>query len=131
MQATDLDSTDNIQYQFAGGDSSAFSINTLNGLIQTSQALDYNIKNQYVFTVTTSDGAGGTVLSASATVTVIVNVSDPLSLVSLLALHYLTCHPSVFIPVPLYALLPPIPHFCIVGSLKAVLCFIEYDKRKQ
>ena len=76
FQALDLDSTDSIQYQFAGGESTPFSINALSGQISTLTALDYNVKNRYIFGVTTSEGALNPGLrSVSTSVTVIVNVS--------------------------------------------------------
>ena len=69
-----MDSTKNVQYQFAGGESSDFTISALTGSIQTSRALDYNTKNVYIFQVTTSDGINSGLQSATATVTVSVNV---------------------------------------------------------
>ena len=69
-----MDSTKNVQYQFAGGESSDFTISALTGSIQTNRALDYNSKNVYIFQVTTSDGINSGLQSASATVTVSVNV---------------------------------------------------------
>ena len=80
LQATDVDTTKNVQYQFAGGESSAFSIDPLSGSIRTTQALDYISKNLYIFQVTTSDGTTSGALAATATVTVSVVVcSLPLS----------------------------------------------------
>ncbi|XP_070194144.1 cadherin EGF LAG seven-pass G-type receptor 2-like [Littorina saxatilis] len=72
VTATDMDTTDNIQYQFDSGEYGNFSINGTTGEIRTIQALDYNVKNQYIFTVTTSDGSAIDP-SSSSTVTVIVN----------------------------------------------------------
>lgn len=69
-----MDTNKNVQYQFAGGESSVFTIGALSGTIQTNQALDYNVKNEYIFRVTTSDGFNSGTLSATATVTVKVNV---------------------------------------------------------
>ncbi|XP_070182145.1 protocadherin Fat 1-like [Littorina saxatilis] len=72
VTATDMDTTDNIQYQFDSGESGNFSIDGTTGEIRTIPALDYNVKNQYIFTVTTSDGSAIDP-STSSTVTVIVN----------------------------------------------------------
>lgn len=76
--ANDVDTTPNIQYQFgAGGDAGSFSVLTLTGALSTAAVFDYNIRNLYNFTITTSDGATqcGNVQRACAQVAVIVRVS--------------------------------------------------------
>jgi hypothetical protein len=76
--ATDVDQTKNIQYQFgAGGDAASFSVTALNGDLSTAAIFDYNIKNLYNLTITTSDGATqcGVIARACAQVAVIVRVS--------------------------------------------------------
>ncbi|XP_067670938.1 protocadherin Fat 4-like [Haliotis asinina] len=70
VSAVDADQTDNIVYQFAGGEFQSFSINPTTGVISTVIPLDYEVKNRYVFTVTTSDGVNTNAVSSTATVTI-------------------------------------------------------------
>ncbi|XP_071105183.1 cadherin-99C-like [Haliotis cracherodii] len=70
VSAIDADQTDNIVYQFAGGEFQSFSINPSTGVISTVIPLDYETKNLYTLTVTTSDGVNTNTLSSTATVTI-------------------------------------------------------------
>ncbi len=71
VSATDADSGDTLTYTLGGTDASAFSINSTNGQLRTSAALDYENKNSYSITVSVSDGNGGT-----DSINVTINVTD-------------------------------------------------------
>ncbi len=71
VSATDADSGDTLTYTLGGTDENAFSINSTNGQLRTSAALDYENKNSYSVTVSVSDGNGGT-----DSITVTINVTD-------------------------------------------------------
>ncbi len=71
VSATDADSGDTLTYTLGGTDVNAFSINSTNGQLRTSAALDYENKNSYSVTVSVSDGNGGT-----DSITVTINVTD-------------------------------------------------------
>ncbi len=70
VSATDADN-DALTYTLGGTDASAFSINSTNGQLRTSAALDYENKNSYSITVSVSDGNGGT-----DSINVTINVTD-------------------------------------------------------
>ena len=70
VAATDADG-DTLTYTLGGTDVAAFSINSTNGQLQTSAALDYETETSYSVTVDVSDGNGG-----SDSITVIINVTD-------------------------------------------------------
>ncbi len=71
VSATDADSGDTLTYTLGGTDANAFSINSTNGQLRTSAALDYENKNSYSITVSVSDGNGGT-----DSINVTINVTD-------------------------------------------------------
>ena len=70
VSATD-DDNDTLEYSLGGTDASSFSIDSTNGQLRTSAALDYETKTTYSVTITVSDGKGGT-----DTITVTVNITD-------------------------------------------------------
>ncbi|KAK7482289.1 hypothetical protein BaRGS_00026417 [Batillaria attramentaria] len=75
VTATDLDTAaPSVTYRFveSTGDVDDFTIEALTGVISTNKPLNYNVKNEYTFRVTTADGATSSQPSASATVTVFV-----------------------------------------------------------
>ncbi len=59
IAATDADS-DTLTYSLSGADASSFSIVSTLGQLQAKVALDYETKSSYAFTVSVSDGNGGT-----------------------------------------------------------------------
>ena len=71
VAATDVDIGDTLTYSLGGDDASSFSIVSTSGQLQTSAALDYEIKHAYSVTVSVSDGNGG-----SDNITVTIYVSD-------------------------------------------------------
>ena len=70
VSATDADG-DTLTYTLGGTDANAFSINSTNGQLRTSTALDYETKSSYAVTITVSDGKG-----ESGTISVTINVTD-------------------------------------------------------
>ncbi len=70
VSATDTDK-DTLTYSLDGTDADSFNINSTNGQIRTSAALDYETKSSYSVTITVSDGNGG-----SNTIAVAITVSD-------------------------------------------------------
>ena len=70
ISATDEDN-DTLTYSLGGTDASSFSINSGNGQISTSAALDYETKSSYSVTVTVTDGNSG-----SDSISVTINVTD-------------------------------------------------------
>ncbi len=70
ISATDADA-DTLTYSLGGTDSSAFSINSTNGQLQTNASLDYETKSSYSVSITVSDGYNG-----SDTITVTITVAD-------------------------------------------------------
>ncbi len=71
VTATDNDSGDTLTYTLGGTDASSFSIDSTNGQLQTSAALDYDIKSTYSVTVSVSDGHDG-----NDTINVTINVTE-------------------------------------------------------
>ena len=69
LSATDTDSGDTLEYFLSGVGSGDFSILSSTGLVSLNNALDYERKSSYVFSVTVRDGQGGQAAS-SLTVTV-------------------------------------------------------------
>ena len=69
LSATDADSGDTLEYFLSGVGSDDFSILSSTGLVSPSNALDYERKSSYVFSVIVRDGNGGQATS-SLTVTV-------------------------------------------------------------
>ena len=55
VSATDPDADDTLTYSLSGADAAAFSIDSTNGQLQTSAALDYETKTSYSVTITVSD----------------------------------------------------------------------------
>ena len=73
VAATDVDANTTLTYSLGGTDTSAFSIVSTTGQLQTSAALDYETKTSYSVTVSVSDGS----LSDSIPVTISVsNVNE-------------------------------------------------------
>ena len=70
VSATDADN-DTLTYTLGGTDASSFSIVSSSGQLQTSAALNYEVKSAYAVTVSVSDGNGG-----SDSITVTINVTD-------------------------------------------------------
>ncbi len=70
VPATDPDN-DDLTYTLSGTDASSFGINSTNGQLRTSTALDYERKTSYSVTITVSDGNGG-----SDSITVTINVTN-------------------------------------------------------
>ncbi len=70
VTATDADA-DTLTYTLSGTDAASFSIVSSTGQLQTSAALDYDIKTTYTVTVTVVDGESGT-----DTITVTINVEN-------------------------------------------------------
>ncbi len=70
VAATDADG-DTLTYTLSGTDANAFSINSTNGQLRTSTALDYETKSSYAVTITVSDGKG-----ESDTISVTITVTD-------------------------------------------------------
>ena len=70
VSATD-DDGDTLSCSLSGTDAGKFSIDSTNGQLQTSAALDYETKSSYTVTVSVSDGKGGT-----DSITVTINVTD-------------------------------------------------------
>ena len=68
--ATDADNTDTLTYSLSGTDSGSFGIDTSNGQLKTSVALDYEMKTSYSVTVGVSDGTD------SDSITVTINVTN-------------------------------------------------------
>ncbi len=68
--ATDADN-DTLNYTLGGTDAASFGINSTNGQLRTSAALDYEDTTSYSVTVTVTDGKGG-----SDSITVTINVTD-------------------------------------------------------
>ena len=71
ISATDADSGDTLTYTLGGTDAASFRIVSTTGQLQTSAALDYEMKSSYSVTVSVSDGNGG-----SDSITVTINVTD-------------------------------------------------------
>ncbi|RUS85645.1 hypothetical protein EGW08_006591, partial [Elysia chlorotica] len=71
--ATDADSVPQIVYTLVGDDSNLFTIQQ-DGRIFTTSNLDYETKTVYNFFATTEDGLGSFIQSASAAITVTINV---------------------------------------------------------
>ena len=59
VTATDTDTSDTLTYTLGGTDASAFGIVQSSGQLQTSAALNYEMKASYAVTVSVSDGNGG------------------------------------------------------------------------
>ncbi len=72
VSATDPDSDNTLTYMLGGTDAASFSINSTNGQLRTSAALDYEMKTSYSVTITVSDGT----LTDSISVTINVNDVD-------------------------------------------------------
>ncbi len=70
VSATDSDN-DTLTYGLSGTDASSFTIDSTNGQLRTSTALDFETKSSYSVTITVSDGNGG-----SDSISVTVNVTD-------------------------------------------------------
>ena len=70
VSATDVNGN-TLTYSHSGTDASSFSIDSSTGQLTTQIPFDYETKNQYVVTVTVSDGNGG-----SDAITVIMHVTD-------------------------------------------------------
>ena len=70
IAATDADN-DDLTYTLGGTDAGSFSINSTNGQLRTSAALDYDKKTSYSVTINVSDGNGGT-----DTISVTINIID-------------------------------------------------------
>ncbi len=68
--ATDADN-DDLTYTLGGTNASSFTINSTNGQLRTSAALDYESKTSYTVTITVSDGNGG-----EDEIKVTINVTD-------------------------------------------------------
>ena len=77
MSATDLDAGDTLTYSLEGTDASSFAIDTTNGQLKTSAALDHDFEgsNGYFVTVKVVDDWHG----ASDTIVVAINVTDVLN----------------------------------------------------
>ena len=72
IAAIDADG-DSLTYSLSGTNSGHFQISSASGLIETSQALDYETLNSYSLTVSISDGTISTTASLTITVT---NIND-------------------------------------------------------
>ena len=59
VTATDTDTSDTLTYTLGGTDAAAFGIVPSSGQLQTSAALNYEMKASYEVTVSVSDGNGG------------------------------------------------------------------------
>ena len=59
ISATDLDTSDTLTYTLSGTDAAMFTINSINGQLQTRAALDYETGTSYSVMVSVSDGKGG------------------------------------------------------------------------
>ena len=70
VSATDPDD-DTLAYTLDGDDADAFGIDSTNGQLRTSAALDYETKNEYTVTVSVSDGNSG-----SDSISVTINVTE-------------------------------------------------------
>ena len=70
VAATDADNH-TLTYSLSGTDAASFSINSTNGQLRTSAALDYETKSSYTVTVTAYDGNSG-----ADRITVTINVTD-------------------------------------------------------
>ncbi len=70
VSATDPDN-DTLEYSLGGTDASSFDINSTNGQLRTSAALNYESRSSYSVTISVSDGNGG-----SDSITVTINVTD-------------------------------------------------------
>ena len=68
VSATDANN-DTLTYTLSGTDAAAFSIDSTTGQLQTSAALDYEIKNSYAVIVTVSDGSTSNSIAVTITVT--------------------------------------------------------------
>ncbi len=78
--ATDVDANTTLTYTLGGADAGSFSINSTNGQLRTSAALDYETKNEYTVTVSVSDGNGGTdSITVTINVTNVNEIDPPLS----------------------------------------------------
>ena len=71
ISATDPNSSDTLTYSLGGTDASVFSINSSTGQLQTKSALNYELKNSYIVTVTVSDNRGG-----SDSINVTINITN-------------------------------------------------------
>ena len=69
VSATDPDN-DTLTYSLSGTDAASFSINSTNGQIRTSAALDYETKSSYSVSVSVSDG------TLTDTISVTINITD-------------------------------------------------------
>lgn len=76
FQAIDQDTVDRITYKFSTGEFSVFNIDSSSGIITNNQVLQFETKNRYIFTVTTAEGESSGALSASATVTINLQVCN-------------------------------------------------------
>ena len=70
VAATDADNN-TLTYTLGGTDAASFGINSTNGQLRTSAALDYESKSSYSVTVSVSDGNGG-----SDSISVTINVTN-------------------------------------------------------
>ena len=71
VSATDVDTSDTLEYTLGGTDAASFSIVSTSGQLQTNAALDYETKDSYSVTVSVSDGNDG-----SDSIDVTINVTD-------------------------------------------------------
>ena len=71
LTATDPDTGDTLTYTLGGTDAESFRIDSTNGRLRTSAALDYETKTSYSVTVSVSDSEGST-----DTIDVTINVTD-------------------------------------------------------
>ena len=75
VSATDADTSNEIPnvlaYSLSGTDAASFTLDSLSGQLQTSEALDFETKTSYTVVVSVSDGKGGT-----DSITVTINVTD-------------------------------------------------------
>ena len=71
VTATDTDTGDTLTYTLGGMDAADFGIVRSSGQLQTSAALNYEMKDRYAVTVSVSDGNGG-----ADSINVTINVTD-------------------------------------------------------
>ena len=71
VAAEDDDLDDTLRYSLGGTDAGSFSIDSTNGQLRTSAALDYEATQSYTVVVSVSDGQGG-----SDSITVTINIID-------------------------------------------------------
>lgn len=103
--ATDVDDTTNSQLTYLIEGSDDFIINPLSGAVTVEEELDFEVQQNYVLTITATDG-GSPAMSSSMTLSVVViDENDN--------------QPSITTPLPMYRVIENVPIGVLVGGVNA------------